>query len=135
MLQKRPVICVADADKDTIELLCEYLENHENYRVVPLLVQQIQTGAVNWCKFIQQHEPDLFIWDIPYPYQESWNFFELIRNAKVSERTKFILVTTNPAALERTLPEEDLSQVKPLLLGKPYHLSDITKTIEKLLDC
>ncbi len=128
----RPVICVADANVELIEIFCMYLEAQGDYKVVPLIVSEVQYGKINFAQFLKDNQPDLFIWDLPYPYLESWNFLQLVKSSRLAEGIQFISICTNPVALQKILPEDEFKKVQPLL-SKPFNMLDIMAVATTLL--
>ena len=40
-------------------------------------------GEIDIVSFTEQHDPDVIVYDIPPPYQQSWNILKQFRNLAV----------------------------------------------------
>jgi CheY-like chemotaxis protein len=63
-------------------------------------VADIQSGALDLLAFVQQHKPQLVVYDLPRPYESHWNFLWLLRDTNLLKETIWVLATTDKRALE-----------------------------------
>jgi FixJ family two-component response regulator len=67
------------------------------------LIQELQSGQRNYLDVLIQYEPDVIIYDLGEPYQEQWNFFELLSSSELSTPLVFVLTSTDKVHLEQVV--------------------------------
>ncbi|GAW92305.1 sporulation transcription factor Spo0A [Calderihabitans maritimus] len=82
-------ILIADDNKELCELLKEYLDEEEDFKLVGIAYNGLQT-----IKMIEQHEPDVVILDIIMPHLDGIGVLEKLNNTRLSKRPKIIILTT-----------------------------------------
>ncbi len=99
------------------------------YRAVDAHVADVKRGISDFIAFMVEHDPQVIIWDISPPYQENWNFFQLLRSSETIKGRGLVLTTTNKQHLD-ALAGQDTGAIE--IIGKPYDLGLILKAV---LDC
>ncbi len=67
--------------------------------------------------------------DIAPPYEENWNFFQLMKNSQAARGRQFVLTTTNKKILEDLVGKTSTIE----LVGKPFDLDEIVKAVQKMM--
>ena len=120
-------IAVINSNEDTTEMLREILQQHGFSSVVIGHVTEIKRGQEDFLKFLDLHDPRVFVWDISIPYQENWRFTHLIMNAEKMQGRKVILTTTNKRVLDSLVGPTDTIEI----VGKPYDLDEIVAAVKR----
>ena len=121
-----PVVAVIDTSEDVVAFLTQVLAE-EGYRPVAGYVTDFREGRQDLAAFLAAHRPAAIIWDIGFPYAPNWAFFQEAQASAAAQGGRFILTTTNKAALE------DLVGPTPTheLLGKPYDLDQLLTAVQQ----
>ncbi|HEX9579340.1 MAG TPA: hypothetical protein VF993_16415 [Myxococcales bacterium] len=91
------------------------------YATVVAHIDDLKRGRIDMIQFIDEHKPDVIVYDIGPPYDTNWTFLRLMRNSKVMQGRAFVVTTTNKRALEDLIGPTDVVE----LLCKPYDLQQI----------
>jgi hypothetical protein len=67
------------------------------------LIQELQSGGRSYLDILVQYEPDVIIYDLAEPYQEQWNFYELLRSSEFSTPLVFLLTSADKVHLEQVV--------------------------------
>lgn len=126
MTNQKPTIAVINSSEEIIEGL-QVLLTEEGYPSVSGHVVSFKKGKEDFIKFLKQNNPQAIIIDIAPPYEENWNFFNLLRNLKQSEGRAFVITTTNKKVLEDLVGPTKAFEI----VGKPFDLKEIVNAIDE----
>ncbi len=124
----KPVVAVINSTMDIVDILELCLQN-EGYNTVGGLIPEFKRGQRNMLSFMEEHNPDLIIWDIAPPYEQNVVFLEMVQNLKVMEGMKWVYTTTNKAALKQFSEKFKAMEI----IGKPMDLEIIIDAVKKQL--
>ena len=77
--------------------------------------------------FLIKHNPEVVIFDLSPPYDENWQFFKTMRDAKTMQGRGIVLTTTNKNRLDEVLGEDSHALE---VVGKPKDLHQIDAAIK-----
>lgn len=121
-------VAVINSNEDTVEMLRTLLER-EGWETVTGHVDDIKRGRIDFLKFLEMHDPQVLIWDVPPPYDQSWAFLQLVRSSRAMDGRVVIVTTTNKQALERFVGPTDALEI----FTKPYDVEILIDTITRTL--
>jgi DNA-binding response OmpR family regulator len=120
------VIAALNTNTEITTMLCQALQE-EGYQSVAGSVSAFREGRQDLTTFLRLHDPAVVIWDIALPYDENWTYFQQVQASSAAQGRRFVLTTTNKAALEHiTGPLPSLE-----LIGKPYQLEDVLAAVRR----
>src|ERR1051326_2356103 len=120
-------VAILNSSIDTVDVLRLMLER-AGFNTVAGHVEDIKRGNTDFVEFLKQHQPDVVIYDISLPYDQNWNFVRLVLNTDVAQNCKFVLTTTNKAALQ-TAPGLQAEILE--IAQKPYDFERIVDAVRK----
>ena len=120
-------IAVVNSNEDTTEMVRAFLQQSGFTSVVIGHVTEIKRGQVDFLKFIETHDPKIFVWDIAIPYEENWRFLQLMMSSEKMQGRRFVLTTTNKRALDALVGRTDTMEI----IGKPYDLEQVVKAVQR----
>ena len=127
--QMLPLIALFNHDDGIIALL-EHALVDAGYRVVPFTIEKPNSVPVaeDLIAFLEANRPQVAVYDIEPPYQNSWDLFEAVRLA--TSWCPFVLTTTD------LNPESQLIQppVETILVQKPYGLRNLLDAVKLALE-
>jgi CheY-like chemotaxis protein len=122
-------VAVLNTSEELIEMLCMAFEDH-GYATVGAYIVHFKRGTQDLATFFATHQPDAVVYDIAVPYENNWRYFcDQVLTAGFLPPQKFVLTTTNKAALERLVGPTSAIE----LVGKPFDLEDIVAAVEQAL--
>ena len=120
METKSRVIAIFNSSSEVLELVRDSLQQ-AGFQSVVAQVDDLKHGRLDMISFVEEHRPDVIVYDVAPPYDTNWTFLRLMRNSKVMNGRAFVVTTTNKRALEELIGPTDVVE----LLCKPYDLQQI----------
>lgn len=93
-----PTALIINTSDDYLEIMRLYL-NSEGYVTIPVAITDIKTRAIDIVQVIEEHDPQVVLYDIAFPYRENWRQCQNVMSLEVSQGREFILTTPNIDAL------------------------------------
>ncbi len=126
-----PRIAVINSNKSVLETVTTLLED-EGYTVIPALADTFLREKERFSQFIDEHAPQVVLWDIGPPYEVNWQHFQQIRALPQMQGRPCILTTTDAKRLEAVTAT---SRETWNIVGKPFELEKMLSAIENALAC
>jgi CheY-like chemotaxis protein len=123
-----PVVAVFNTSPDVIDLLRLTLEG-AGFVVVTLMTFEARDGTVEAERFLQQHDPDVVVYDIALPYEANWRLFCHLRQLPGMRERPIVLTTTNARHVQPLAREEPVFEI----VGKPYDLGQLIAIVRRAL--
>lgn len=128
MTQHPPLLLIVNAAKDTFEML-EFAFQHEGYRTETIQARDVRQGTIDMVEVVEAHGVNVIVYDIAIPYEENWQFLQMLR-ARAGERLPpIVITTTNKNALDRLTGEQTQALE---ILGKPYDLGKLIAAVRRV---
>ena len=125
------VVALFNASDDTVEMVRRMLDASGFNCLVGCHFADLKKGRIDFARYLDQHAPEVVIFDISPPYMENWRFFKTLRDDASMQGRGLVLTTTNKARLDEAAGDD--SQAFELV-GKPYDLDEIKGAIEAALN-
>ena len=122
----KPLVGVFNTSVELAELL-EAALTDEGYRTTALFTHEVKRGQVDLEAFFKEHDARVVIYDIAIPYEENWRLFHQILRTPAAEGRRFILTTTNKAALDELVGETSALEI----VGKPFDLNLLLDAVRR----
>ena len=126
---KSRVIAIFNTNSEVLELVRESLQQ-AGFQAVMAHIDDLKRGRLDMIQFVEEHKPDVIVYDVAPPYDTNWTFLRLMRNSKVMQGRAFVVTTTNKRALEELIGPNDVVE----LLCKPYDLQQIVDACTAAFD-
>lgn len=123
------IIAIFNTSPEVLELVRESLQQ-AGFQAVIAYIDDLKRGRLDMIQFVEEHQPDVIVYDVAPPYDTNWTFLRLMRNSKVMSGRAFVVTTTNKRALEDLIGPNDAVE----LLCKPYDLQQIVDACATAFD-
>ena len=125
---KSNVVAIINSNEDIVEAI-RLILGDAGFVTVGAHLVDFKKGRQDLVAFLQEHNPKVIVVDIAPPYEENWNFFQLMKDSQAAKDRHFVLTTTNKKILEDLVGET----VSIELVGKPFDLDEIVKAVQKTM--
>ena len=126
--EKRPLVAaIFNTSPDIIDLLRRALEP-AGIVSVSVMTHQIREGAVDLDAFLQQHNPQVVIYDLAPPYDANWQLFQHISEMQVMRDRQIVLTSSNAHQVERLAGRHEKVYE---IVGKPLDLDQIVTAVKE----
>ena len=125
-----PSVLILNSSQDTIDVLKVALEQ-QGFVVAWAHVAAVKSGEADLLALVDQHSPDVIIYDIALPYEENWTFLRLLQTSDALKGIRWVLTTTHRKRLMELVGEVgDVHEI----VGKPYDLKQIVDAVKGSLE-
>jgi DNA-binding response OmpR family regulator len=124
--ESTPKVALINSNDDILEALSLYL-TEAGFTTIKGHVHDFKTGEKDIVEFFNIHQPDAAIYDVAPPYEENWNYFNLIKGLKEASGCQFVLTTTNKDILDKYAGPTNTIEI----VGKPFDLQMVVSAIKK----
>jgi CheY-like chemotaxis protein len=125
----RPLIAIFNSRDEVIAAVRSALEN-EGFATVTARLAEIQSGTLDLVAFVQVHDPDVIVYDLPRPYESHWNFLRLMKETNSLKDRAWVVTTTDKKAL---LAAVGAASVVEIIVGQPFGASDVVDAVHVAL--
>jgi len=122
-------VAIINSNEDIIDLLRLFFAD-EGIASISGHVADFKRGRQDFIAFLNTYQPQVIVYDIAPPYEENWQFFQLVRQATEARGCRLILTTTNKTILERLIGEVSAFEI----IGKPFDLQEVVTAVKHLLE-
>ena len=112
----RHVVALFNASDDTVEIVRRMLDASGFNCLVGCRFADLKRGRIDFARYLEQHQPEVVVFDISPPYSENWLFFKTLRDGKAMEGRGLVLTTTNKDRLDETVGADSEAME---IVGKP----------------
>lgn len=122
------VVALFNASDDTVDMVQKLLTDAgEGQALISCHFADLKKGVVDFVKYIDEHNPEVVIFDLSPPYDENWRYFKTMRDDKAMIGRGVVLTTTNKNRLDEVLGE-DSHAVE--VVGRRKDLREISAAIK-----
>jgi DNA-binding response OmpR family regulator len=122
------VVALFNASDDTIDMVQNLLTSSDNEQtLIWCHFADLKKGNVDFGKYMDEHNPEVVIFDLSPPYDENWQFFKTMRDAKKMKGRGVVLTTTNKNRLDEVLGEDSRALE---VVGRTKDLQEIDAAIK-----
>ena len=129
MADRPKIIAIFNTNQEVLDLVRESLQQ-AGYATVVAHIDDLKRGRLDMIQFVEEHKPDVIVYDVAPPYDTNWTFLRLMRNSKVMQGRAFVVTTTNKRALEELIGPNDVIE----LLCKPYDLQQLVEACTSAME-
>jgi CheY-like chemotaxis protein len=126
-MSKPTVVAVFNSSDDMVELLRILFERH-GFVVVTGHIGQIRRGELDLNSFVEQHKPNVVVYDLVPPYDRQWRFLDHLRQSAPLKNVPFVLSSSNAAAT-RELSGHDEQIIE--VVGRPFEFDALVAAVKR----
>lgn len=124
------VVALFNASDDTVEMVQRMLDASGYNCLIGCHFADLKKGRIDFARYMDQHAPEVVIFDISPPYRENWQYFKELRDGAAMHGRGLVLTTTNKDRLDETVGADSEAFE---IVGKPYDLDEIKFAIQAAL--
>ena len=125
----RTPVAIFNSRAEFIDALREAL-GRKGFPTASALLAEIQDGTLDLVAFLEAHDPQVIVYDLPVPFERHWNFLRLLRQTDVLRKRTWILTTTDKKALDAAV---GASGVIEIVFGEPYSVGEVVEAVHRVL--
>ena len=122
-------VAIFNSHAEFIHELRDALER-EGLTTVTALLAEIQDGTLDLVAFLEAHNPQVIVYDLPRPFERHWNFLRLLKQTHGLRKKVWILTTTDKKALDAAV---GASGVIEIIFGEPYGVREVVEAVHHAL--
>jgi DNA-binding NarL/FixJ family response regulator len=107
-----PTIAIVCAGNDGRDSLCAGLEA-EGFEAVVARLAEIRTGELDLITFLEEHDPQVIVYEVGRPYAQSLTFLRLLQDTAIGRHRAWVLAADDADAvtelLDATMPVPEVS--------------------------
>jgi CheY-like chemotaxis protein len=107
-----------------LQMLCDWFTQH-GHDCVTAVVADLPNAHQDVPRFINEHEPDVVVYEVGTPYASSWDLLDVIRCDPSLKTQAFVVTTPSKKKLE-----EAVGETSALELAGPTDLPRILQAVE-----
>ena len=96
MEAKSRIIAIFNTNPEVLELVRESLQQ-AGFQAVIAHIDDLKRGRLDMIQFVEEHKPDVIVYDVAPPYDTNWTFLRLMRNSKVMQGRAFVVTPPTSA--------------------------------------
>lgn len=121
----QPLVAIFNSCNEAIAAICAALER-QGFATVSARLTDIQNGTLDLVAFIDEHDPDAVVYDLPRPYEQHWNFLRLMKETDSLKDRRWVLTTTDREALVAAVGATDVVEI---IIGQPYGTEEVVAAV------
>src|SRR5947207_5893269 len=102
-----PVVAIFNSSDDMIELLRLEFERHD-FVVLSAQVSEVRRGTIDLKSMLDQHKPQVIVYDLIPPYDRQWQFLDHLRQTSPLNGIPFVITSTNEKAARELSGRDEL---------------------------
>ena len=122
-------VAIFNSHAEFLHALREALER-EGLMTVTALLAEIQDGTLDLVAFLEAHNPQVIVYDLPRPFERHWNFLRLLKQTHGLRKRAWILTTTDKKALDAAVGASGVIEV---IFGEPYGVGEVVEAVRHAL--
>ena len=101
------IVALFNASDDTVDMVQKLLTaSGGGQTLIWCHFSNLKKGIIDFGTYMDQNNPEVVIFDLSPPYDENWQFFKTMRDAKRMKGRGVVLTTTNKNRLDEVLGED-----------------------------
>ena len=127
MSTKPAVVAVFNSSDDMVALE-KHAQKLHGFVVVTGHIAAIRKGELDLSSFVDQHKPDVVVYDVVPPYDRQWRFLDHLRQTSPLKAIPLVLTSSNVAATrELAGTDEQIIEV----LGRPFEFDALVEAVKR----
>ena len=122
-----PVVAIFNSSDDMIELLRLEFERHD-FVVLSAQVSELRRGTVDLKSMLDQHKPQVIVYDLIPPYDRQWQFLDHLRQTSPLNGIPFVITSTNEKAARELSGRDELVYE---VLGRPFDVAALIDAVRR----
>ena len=122
------VVAIINTNDDLVNILREALIE-QGFNVVTAHIRDIKAGRLDFAEFLRAHNPVSIIYDIAVPYEDSWTFFQTLKQLPDARDREFVVTTVNRRVLQQRVGQADVIEIQG---GRADDLDPVVEAVVNL---
>ena len=122
-----PVVAVFNSSDDLIEMLRIAFER-ENFVVLSAHVSDVRRGTIDLKNLIEQHKPNVIVYDLIPPYDRQWQFLDHLRQTSPLDGIPFVITSCNEKPARELGGRDELVHE---VLGRPFDVAALIDAVRR----
>jgi CheY-like chemotaxis protein len=120
---RRLRLAILNDSPHVLKLLCDWFRQN-GHQCATRMVAEMPHAHVE--VELNEHKPDVVVYDVPMPYGSSWDLLDVIRSMPSLRSIPFVITTRNKRKLEQVVSRTSVVEIA----GQPEDLRRLLKAVE-----
>lgn len=121
------VVAIVNTNPDIIRLLRVSLER-AGFVAFAIHIEDIKTSAANVKSMLEEHDPQVIIYDLAPPYDQTWRFLDHLRTSTEFKGRKFVLTSVNVGAAQQEVGKEEAVHE---VIGQDADILEVVRAVKE----
>ena len=123
---RRLRLAILNDSPHVLKLLCDWFRQH-GHQCATRMVAEMSQAHVEVQQFLNEHKPDVVVYDLPMPYAGvELDLLDVIRATPSLQSQPFVITTRNKRKLEQVIGATSAVEIT----GEPKDLRRLLKAVE-----
>jgi CheY-like chemotaxis protein len=122
---RRLRLAILNDSPHVLKLLCDWFRQN-GHQCATQMVAEMPHAHVEVEQFIDEHKPDVVVYDVPMPFGSSWDLLDVIRLLPSLRSQSSVITRRNKRKLEQVVGRTSVVEIA----GQPEDLRRLLKAVE-----
>lgn len=121
------VVAIVNTNPELVCILRMSLEK-AGFVTIVIHIEDLRTGEANIRPLLEEHNPQVVVFDLAPPYNAHWRFLDHLRASTNFKGRRFVLTSVNVRAAQRVVGMEETVQE---IIGQDADVLEVVRAVKE----